>query len=185
VGRSFEVCWYTSRVTGLTIRFGTSLRVIGEPACAVNLALLFVIVGMFGGSPILGNPRTLHSAALSSTRTKIHRRRRDPRRERLHSGAIRGEDQCRRFFRRHQSPAGTVPHSGVKARLQGHHQADIILNVQDALAIAFTLPIGSIVGSGTVEGGVSMVNSQTAGLGTVVDHTYVENMPSTGVRSKT
>jgi hypothetical protein len=57
---------------------------------------------------------------------------------------------------------------------------DIILNVQDALSVNFTLPIGASSITVTVEGGAPLVNTQSAAVSTVVDHTYVENMPLNG-----
>src|ERR1039458_2316589 len=57
---------------------------------------------------------------------------------------------------------------------------DIILNVQDALSINFTLPVGAVFETVTVEGGASMINTTDASVSTVIDHTYVENMPLNG-----
>jgi len=57
---------------------------------------------------------------------------------------------------------------------------DIILNIQDALSINFTLPIGAVFDAVTVEGGASMINTTDASVSTVVDQTYVKNMPLNG-----
>jgi hypothetical protein len=57
---------------------------------------------------------------------------------------------------------------------------DIIIHVQDALAINFTLPIGAASEVVTVRGGTSLVNAENAAVSTVVDRTYVENMPLNG-----
>jgi hypothetical protein len=57
---------------------------------------------------------------------------------------------------------------------------DIVLNIQDALSINFTLPVGAVFESVTVEGGASMINTTDASVSTVIDHTYVENMPLNG-----
>jgi len=57
---------------------------------------------------------------------------------------------------------------------------DIVLNIQDALSINFTLPIGAVFEIVTVEGGASMINTTDASVSTVIDHTYVENMPLNG-----
>jgi hypothetical protein len=57
---------------------------------------------------------------------------------------------------------------------------DIVLNIQDALSINFTLPIGAVFEVVTVEGGASMINTTDASVSTVIDHTYVENMPLNG-----
>jgi carboxypeptidase family protein len=57
---------------------------------------------------------------------------------------------------------------------------DVVLNIQDALSINFTLPIGAAFEIVTVEGGASMINTTDASVSTVIDHTYVENMPLNG-----
>jgi hypothetical protein len=57
---------------------------------------------------------------------------------------------------------------------------DIVLNIQDALSINFTLPVGAVFESVTVEGGASMINTTDASVSTVIDHSYVENMPLNG-----
>src|ERR1700733_7889762 len=51
---------------------------------------------------------------------------------------------------------------------------DIVLNIQDALSINFTLPVGAVFETVTVEGGAAMVNTTDASVSTVIDHTYVE-----------
>jgi hypothetical protein len=57
---------------------------------------------------------------------------------------------------------------------------DIGLNVQDALSINFTFPIGALLETVTVQGGAPLVNTESAAVSTVVDHKYVENMPLNG-----
>jgi hypothetical protein len=57
---------------------------------------------------------------------------------------------------------------------------DIVIHIQDALAINFTLPIGAASEIVTVEGGAPLVNTESAAVGTVVDRKYVENMPLNG-----
>jgi hypothetical protein len=57
---------------------------------------------------------------------------------------------------------------------------DIVLNIQDALSINFTLPVGAVLETVTVEGGASMINTTDASVSTVVDQTYVKNMPLNG-----
>jgi hypothetical protein len=59
-------------------------------------------------------------------------------------------------------------------------KADIVLNIQDALSINFTLPIGAAFEIVTVEGGASMINTTDASVSTVVDQTFVKNMPLNG-----
>jgi Carboxypeptidase regulatory-like domain/TonB dependent receptor-like, beta-barrel len=57
---------------------------------------------------------------------------------------------------------------------------DIVLHIQDALDINFTLPIGAASEIVTVRGGASLINTENAAVSTVVDRTYVENMPLNG-----
>src|ERR1019366_7975510 len=57
---------------------------------------------------------------------------------------------------------------------------DIVLNVQDALSINFTLPVGAVFETVTVEGGASMINTTDASVSTVVDQNFVKNMPLNG-----
>ena len=57
---------------------------------------------------------------------------------------------------------------------------DIVLNVQGALSINFTLPVGAVSDSVTVQGGASMVNTADGTVATVVDRQFVENIPLNG-----
>lgn len=57
---------------------------------------------------------------------------------------------------------------------------DIGLNVQDALSINFTLPLGATSIVVTVEGGAPMVNTQDASVSTVVDRQFAEELPLNG-----
>ena len=57
---------------------------------------------------------------------------------------------------------------------------DIVVHVQDALALNFTLPIGSTSEIVTVTGGAPLINTENATLSTVVDRKYIENMPLNG-----
>lgn len=57
---------------------------------------------------------------------------------------------------------------------------DITLNVQDALALNFTLPVGSFSEIVTVESGAPLVNTESAAVSTVVDRHFAENLPMNG-----
>src|ERR1700733_8368933 len=57
---------------------------------------------------------------------------------------------------------------------------DITVNVQDALAINFNLPIGAVSEVVTVEGGAPLINTQDATVSTVVDRQFAENLPMNG-----
>ena len=57
---------------------------------------------------------------------------------------------------------------------------DIVLNVQSALALNFTLPLGAASESVTVVAGASSINTTDASVSTVIDRQFVENMPLNG-----
>jgi Carboxypeptidase regulatory-like domain len=57
---------------------------------------------------------------------------------------------------------------------------DIILNVQSAVALNFTLPLGAASESVTVDAGTSLINITDASVGTVVDRKFVANIPLNG-----
>src|SRR5712664_2433849 len=57
---------------------------------------------------------------------------------------------------------------------------DVILHVQDALEINFEMTVGSASESITVESGAPLVNTESATVSTVVDQTFVENLPLDG-----
>jgi len=69
-----------------------------------------------------------------------------------------------------------VSNSGFKTIIK----PDIVIHVQDALAINFTLPIGAASEIVTVEGGAPLVNTESAAVSTVVDRQFVENTPLNG-----
>jgi Carboxypeptidase regulatory-like domain/TonB dependent receptor/TonB-dependent Receptor Plug Domain len=56
----------------------------------------------------------------------------------------------------------------------------IVLNVQSAVALNFTLPLGAISESVTVEAGTSTINTTDASVSTVIDRKFVENIPLNG-----
>jgi Carboxypeptidase regulatory-like domain/TonB dependent receptor len=57
---------------------------------------------------------------------------------------------------------------------------DVILHVQDAIELDFELPIGSVSETVTVEAGAPLVNTESGTVSTVVDRTFVENLPLNG-----
>jgi hypothetical protein len=57
---------------------------------------------------------------------------------------------------------------------------NIILAVQDALSINFTLPVGAAFEAVTVEGGAPLVDTESASVSTVVDRHFAENLPMNG-----
>ena len=77
-------------------------------------------------------------------------------------------------------PPGTyriqVSNSGFKTIIK----PDIVVHVEDALAINFTLPIGAASEIVTVEGGSPLVNTENAAVSTVIDRNFVESLPLNG-----
>jgi hypothetical protein len=56
----------------------------------------------------------------------------------------------------------------------------IFLNVQSAVAVNFTMPLGAASESITVEAGTSLINTTDASVGTVIDRKFVANIPLNG-----
>src|SRR5437660_2589764 len=56
---------------------------------------------------------------------------------------------------------------------------DVVLHVNDQLALKIQLKVGPISESVTVEG-ASLIQTETAAVSTVVDHQFVENLPLNG-----
>jgi len=77
-------------------------------------------------------------------------------------------------------PPGPYRLQVSKAGFKTLIKPDIVLNVQDALAINFTLPIGALSETVTVEGGAAVVNTESAAVSTVVDRHFAENLPMNG-----
>jgi hypothetical protein len=77
-------------------------------------------------------------------------------------------------------PPGTyriqVSNTGFKTIIK----PDIVIHVEDALAINFTLPIGAASEIVTVEGGAPLVNTENAAVSTVIDRNFVESLPLNG-----
>src|SRR5216684_6496599 len=71
----------------------------------------------------------------------------------------------------------------ISVHKQGFKQVDllgVIVNVQAHIEQNFRLEVGSVSESVTVEGGVPLINTESAAVSTVVGRTYVENMPLNG-----
>jgi len=77
-------------------------------------------------------------------------------------------------------PPGTYRLQVSKPGFKTLIKPEITLNVQDALAINFTLPIGAISETVTIEGGAPLVNTESASVGTVIDRKFVESLPLNG-----
>lgn len=59
-------------------------------------------------------------------------------------------------------------------------KADVVLNVQSAVALNFTLPVGATSESVTVDASSSPINTTDASVSTVIDQKFVENTPLNG-----
>lgn len=59
-------------------------------------------------------------------------------------------------------------------------KADVVLNVQSALALNFTLPVGATSESVTVDAASLTINNESASVSTVIDRRFVENIPLNG-----
>jgi Carboxypeptidase regulatory-like domain/TonB dependent receptor len=57
---------------------------------------------------------------------------------------------------------------------------DVTLHVQDAIEIDFELTLGSASETVTVQSGTSLMNTESATVSTVIDQTFVENIPLNG-----
>ncbi|KAA6465264.1 TonB-dependent receptor [Acidobacteria bacterium AB60] len=57
---------------------------------------------------------------------------------------------------------------------------DVVLNVQSALALNFTLPVGATSESVTVGSASAPINTTDASVSTVIDQQFVQNMPLNG-----
>src|SRR6266404_296314 len=71
----------------------------------------------------------------------------------------------------------------ISVQKQGFKQVDLlglIVNVQDHIEQNFRLEVGSVAESVTVNGNDLKINTTDATVGTVVDQTYVKNMPLNG-----
>src|SRR3984893_5280581 len=77
-------------------------------------------------------------------------------------------------------PPGTYRLQVSKAGFKTIVKPDIRLNVLDARAINFDLPVGAVSEIVTVEGGVPLVNTESAEVSTVVDRQFAENLPMNG-----
>src|ERR1700676_341210 len=59
-------------------------------------------------------------------------------------------------------------------------KADVVLNVQSAVALNFTLPVGATSESLTVDAASPAMNITDASVSTVIDRKFVENLPLNG-----
>jgi hypothetical protein len=77
-------------------------------------------------------------------------------------------------------PPGPYRLQVSKAGFKTIVKPDIVLNVQDALSVNFTLPIGALLETVTVRGGAPVLNTTDGSVSTVVDQNYIANLPLNG-----
>jgi hypothetical protein len=77
-------------------------------------------------------------------------------------------------------PPGTYRLQVSKIGFKTLIKPDIVLNVQDSLAISFALPIGAVSEIVTVTGGAPLMNTESAAVSTVIDRQFAENLPMNG-----
>src|SRR5215475_2897640 len=67
-----------------------------------------------------------------------------------------------------------------KDGFQGIVKPDVTLHVQDIISLSFSMQLGSITQSVTIEGGAPLVQRESATVGTLVDRQFVGNLPLNG-----
>jgi hypothetical protein len=77
-------------------------------------------------------------------------------------------------------PPNTYQIEVEKAGFRKLIKPDVVLHVQDAPAIDFQLTLGAASDSVTVEAGAPLMNSESGTVSTVIDHTFVDNLPLNG-----
>jgi hypothetical protein len=77
-------------------------------------------------------------------------------------------------------PPGSYRIQVSKAGFKTIIKPDVTLNVQDALAINFALPLGSVSEIVTIEGGSPLVNVESGSVSTVIGHDLIEKLPLNG-----
>src|SRR6266581_2553627 len=91
-----------------------------------------------------------------------------------------GETNDEGLYRVSSIPTGTYRVVVQKTGFKTIVKQGVELHVQDVIALNFQLEVGSVAESVTVEAGASMINTTSAAVSTVVDQTYVKNMPLDG-----
>jgi outer membrane receptor protein involved in Fe transport len=77
-------------------------------------------------------------------------------------------------------PPGSYRAEVTKPGFKTLIRPDLVLHVQDVIAINFKLSVGAVSESITVEGGAPLVNTESAAVSTVVDRKFAENLPLNG-----
>ena len=77
-------------------------------------------------------------------------------------------------------PPGNYRIEAAKLGFKTVIKPDVILHLQDVVAINFSMTLGSVTESVTVEGGSPILNTTDGSVSTVVDRQFVENVPLNG-----
>src|SRR5215472_920243 len=77
-------------------------------------------------------------------------------------------------------PPGPYRLEVEKAGFKKLIKAAVILHVQDALVIDFEMAVGEVTEIVTAQAGAPLLSTDSATVSTVVDHTFVEDMPLNG-----
>jgi hypothetical protein len=77
-------------------------------------------------------------------------------------------------------PPGTYRIEVAKTGFKKLIRPDVVLHVQDAVEIDFELTVGPVTDSIVVQAGAPLVNTESATVSTVVDRTFVDNLPLNG-----
>jgi hypothetical protein len=67
-----------------------------------------------------------------------------------------------------------------KSRFKKLIKPEVTLHVQDALEIDFEMTVGEVSETVTIESGAPLVNTESATVSTVINRTFVENLPLNG-----
>ncbi|MGH9644100.1 MAG: TonB-dependent receptor domain-containing protein, partial [Terriglobales bacterium] len=91
-----------------------------------------------------------------------------------------GETNREGLFTVASLPPGPYRIEASKAGFKTVVRDDVVLRVQDIVALNFILPVGSVAETVTVTGGAPLLNTQDATVSTVIDRQFVENIPLNG-----
>src|SRR5215472_11748423 len=73
-------------------------------------------------------------------------------------------------------PPGNYRVSVAKTGFRSVVKPDVVLHVQDVIALNFDLSLGSVSEVVTVAGGAPLIDTENASVSTVVDRLFVENL---------
>jgi len=94
--------------------------------------------------------------------------------------AYRTETNRRGIYRLYGLQPGKYRINVVKDGFSSIVKGDVELHVQDEVSINFTLHVGSVFESITVEDGTPLISLESASVSTVVDEHFADNLPMNG-----